>query len=225
VRSAGELIALVRAIDPPAAKLLEECAGSFAPVLLVNQLRTAEQRRLGPELAAAWRDRLGFEVAFAGAFEADPSVSEAVAQRQPAFQAFPQCRFSRHIDALVQSLLRDEDDAPREWEERDLPSRPADAPSQQRPLPPLDLAQPGAYLRRCREQLGLSLAELVERTRIRVLDAIESERFELLPAELYLKSYLLTYARELGVQEAAWLAAAYLERVPRKRSPARAAST
>ena len=79
-----------------------------------------------------------------------------------------------------------------------------------------------AYLRRCREQLGLSLGEMVERTRIRVLDHIESERFELLPAALYLKSYLLTYARELGVQESAWLAAAYLERLPHTQSSASA---
>ena len=40
----------------------------------------------------------------------------------------------------------------------------------------------------------------------------------MLPAALYLKSYLLTYARELGVQESAWLAAAYLERLPRTQS-------
>jgi len=221
VRSAGELIALVRAIDPPAAKLLEERAQAFAPVLLVNQLRTAEQRCVGPELVASWRDRLGVQVAFGGSIDVEPSVSAAVAQRQSAFQAFPHCRFSRSIDALAQCLLRDEADVPRERAARSLPWKLADAASPQRALPPLDLAEPGAYLRRCREQLGLSLGEMVERTRIRVLDHIESERFELLPrAEPYLKNYLLTYARELGVEESAWLAAAYLERLPHAPSPA-----
>jgi flagellar biosynthesis protein FlhG len=215
VRSAGELIALVRALDPLAAKLLEERAHAFAPVLLVNQVRAAEQRRVGPELVAAWRDRLGIPIAFAGSVDVDPSVSAAVAQRQPAFQAFPHCRFSRSIDLLAQGLLREEGDVPRKAAERPRAWTPDDAGSPQRGLPPLDLAQPGAYLRRCREQLGLSLNEMVERTRIRVLDHIESERFELLPTELYLKSYLLTYARELGVVESGWLAAAYLERVPR----------
>jgi cytoskeletal protein RodZ len=67
---------------------------------------------------------------------------------------------------------------------------------------------------------------MVERTRIRVLDHIESERFELLPpAKPYLESYLLTYARELGVQEPAWLAAAYLQRRPDSPPSVRAAST
>jgi flagellar biosynthesis protein FlhG len=214
VRSAGELIALVRAIDPPSAKLLEEGAQAFAPVLLVNQVRTVEQRGVGAELVAAWRDRLGVQVELAESVDIDPSLTAAVAQRQPAIQAFPHCRFSRAIDALARRLLREEGEVPRWRPELDA-DEPRDAGLPPSPLPPLDLAQPGAYLRRCREQLGLTLSEMVERTRIRVLDHIESERFQLLPPNKpYLESYLLTYARELGVQESAWLAAAYLERRP-----------
>jgi flagellar biosynthesis protein FlhG len=226
VRSAWELIALVRAIDPPSAKLLEEGAQAFAPVLLVNQVRTVEQRGVGAELVAAWRDRLGVAIGFAESVDVDPSVADAVAQRQPAIQAFPHCRFSRAMDALARRLLCGEA-VPRERaEEPDPPDMPEIAASPQPPLPPLDLAEPGAYLRRCREQLGLTLGEMVERTRIRILDHIESERFERLPpARPYLESYLLAYARELGVQEPAWLAAAYLQRLPGSRSAARAASS
>ena len=64
-------------------------------------------------------------------------------------------------------------------------------------------------------QLGLTLDEMIERTRIRVLDHIESERFELLPPEPYLRGYLLSYAQELGVSEFARLVASYLARLPR----------
>jgi flagellar biosynthesis protein FlhG len=214
VRSAGELIALVREIDPPAAKLLAERAQAFMPVLLVNQVRTAEQRRVGAELVATWRDRLGVAIELAGSVESDPNVSAAVAQRQPAYQAFPHCAFSRHIEALAQRLLREPGDGPRaRADEGRAPSILGDRVKPHRSLPPLDLAQPGAYLRRCRESLGLSLAEMTERTRIRVLDSIESERFALLPPEPYLKSYLFAYARELGVPEVAFLVAGYLERL------------
>jgi len=212
-RSTAELIALVREIDPPAGKLLEERALSFRPVLLVNQVRTAEHRRVGPGLVAAWRDRLGVLLELAGSVDSDPNVSTAVEQRQPAFQAFPHGSFSRSIDALARRLLREEEDTPRERaHERLLPRRSGDPASPHRSLPPLDLSEPGAYLRRCREQLGCTLTEMIERTRIRVLDHIESEQFELLPPEPYLKSYLITYARELGVPEVAWLVASYLER-------------
>jgi flagellar biosynthesis protein FlhG len=205
VRSAGELIALVSEIDPPAAKLLAERAQAFLPVLLVNQVRSTEQRRVGPDLVVAWRERLGVPIELAGSIESDPSVSAAVAQRQPTLQLFPCCSFSRHIDELAQRMLREEGSRAHA-EERSLSG------TSQLPLPPLDLARPGAYLRRCREQLGLSLSELVERTRIRILGDIESERFERLPPEPYLKSYLATYARELGVREIAELVAGYLAR-------------
>jgi flagellar biosynthesis protein FlhG len=226
VRSARELIALVREVDPPAAKLLEERAQAFMPVLLVNQVQTAEHRRVGPQLVATCRDRLGVLIEFAGSVDTDPNVPAAVAQRQPAFQAFPHCGFSRHIEALAQRLLREECDAPRERaDERGLPGRLRDPASPHPSLPPLDLAEPGAYLRRCREELGFSLREMTERTRIRVLDHIESERFELLPPEPYLRGYLLEYARELGVPDFAHLVASYLGRLQRVEALPGAAGT
>jgi flagellar biosynthesis protein FlhG len=216
VHSARELIALVREIDPPAAKLLEERAQAFMPMLLVNQVQTAEHHRVGPQLVATWRDQLGVTIELAGSIDSDPNVAAAVAQRQPAFQAFPHCGFSRHIEALAQRLLREEWDDPRERaDERGPPCRLREPTSPPRSLPPLDLAEPGAYLRRCREELGFTLSEMTERTRIRVLDHIESERFELLPPEPYLRGYLLEYARELGVPDLAYLVNCYLERLPR----------
>ena len=211
LHSAGELIALVRAIDPTAAKLLEEQAQSFAPLLIVNQVQTPEHRGVGPRLVASCRERLGAAIEFAGSIEADLSVAAAVARGQPALQAFPLCRFSKHIEALAERLQRGDPEFPREREaESGRASRRAaaaasraDAASPSRPLPPLDRAEPGAYLRRCREALGLSLADMTERTRIRNLDQIENERFDLLPPEPYLKGYLFEYARELGLPDIA----------------------
>jgi transcriptional regulator with XRE-family HTH domain len=89
----------------------------------------------------------------------------------------------------------------------------------------VDPTEPGVYLRRCREQLGFTLSEMIERTRIRVLDHIENERFELLPPEPYLRSYLLAYARELGVAEVAYLVASYLGRLQRVEDLPGAAAT
>jgi len=219
LHSAGELIALVRAIDPPAAKPLEDRAQAFAPLLVVNQLRTPEHRGVGPRIVASCRDRLGVAIELAGSIESDPNVAAAVERRQPALQAFPLCRFSRQIEALAKRLRR-EADASGEREEESGPRGAARAlamsgdvaPS--RPLPPLDRAEPGCYLRRCREALGLSLAEMTERTRIRILDQIENERFELLPPEPYLKGYLFEYARALDLPDIADVAKCYLAKSP-----------
>ena len=116
LHSAGELIALVRAIDPIAAKLLEEQAQSFAPLLIVNQVQAPEHRGIGPRLAASCRERLGAAIEFAGSIEADLSVAAAVARGQPALQAFPLCRFSKHIEALAERLQREDPEFPREHE-------------------------------------------------------------------------------------------------------------
>jgi flagellar biosynthesis protein FlhG len=241
VRSAPELIALVRAIDPPAAKPLEDRAQAFAPMLVVNQLRTPEHRSVGPQMVASCRERLGVAIELAATIEADANVAEAVARRQVAVQAFPMSRFSQRIEALAQRLRRGVPEEPlegddargRAWPceasapvtrsagvEKRASAAPGDTEARRRRLPPIDRNQPGAYLCRCREALGLSLADLTERTRIRILDHIEHERFDELPPEPYLKGYLLEYARELGVPDIAELVRCYLARAPGRAAPA-----
>ena len=76
----------------------------------------------------------------------------------------------------------------------------------------LDVNEPGISLRRRREFLRLDLRELADRTRIRVLAAIEDERFSELPPEPYLRGYVAQYASELGIREAESLTSRYIER-------------
>jgi flagellar biosynthesis protein FlhG len=97
--------------------------------------------------------------------------------------------------------------------------RPLGSPAVQRPsLPPPDFEEPGAYLRRCREFLGLELKDLYRRTRLGSLEHIEQERFEALPPEPYLRAHVLAYASALGVREAELLAAKFVERYRRARA-------
>jgi flagellar biosynthesis protein FlhG len=97
--------------------------------------------------------------------------------------------------------------------------RPLGAPAVRRPsLPPPDFDEPGAYLRRCREFLGLELKDLHQRTRLGSLEHIEQERFDALPPEPYLRAHVLAYASALGVREAELLAAKFVERYRRARA-------
>jgi flagellar biosynthesis protein FlhG len=59
----------------------------------------------------------------------------------------------------------------------------------------------GAVLRRVRESRGLELAEIAQRTKIseRHLRSIEDERFEDMPAAVYVRGYVTEYARTLRI--------------------------
>jgi transcriptional regulator with XRE-family HTH domain len=61
----------------------------------------------------------------------------------------------------------------------------------------------GENLRREREMRGVSLAEISQATKIgaRMLDAIETERFERLPGGVFNAAFVRQYARYLGLDE------------------------
>ncbi len=82
----------------------------------------------------------------------------------------------------------------------------------------------GAKLREARLQRGLDLAEVAAATKIqaRFLAAIEGEEWDLLPGEFYARSFIRTYAGQLGLDEIgaaelreASVPAAAAERLPR----------
>ncbi len=234
VRSPRELIASAMEIDRHAGRALAARARAFSPLLIVNQVDRMEHRKLGLEIATACEFYLGTRIAYVGALDKDPQVPVAVNRHQPVLQLFPGCSFAKGVGEIADRLLSAEflerspgalrggaggqaaplathgllGEVPQTSvpERRVAPARPA--------LPRLDVSDPGGYLRRCREHLGLPIEVLSRRTRIRRLDRIEDERFVELPPEPYLKDHVRQYARALGVAEAEAeaVATSYLER-------------
>ncbi|WNG58401.1 DnaJ domain-containing protein [Archangium gephyra] len=66
---------------------------------------------------------------------------------------------------------------------------------------PADAEFNGELLRRVRESRNLSLPMLADRTRIssRHVESIEADRYDILPASVYLRGMLMSIARELGL--------------------------
>ncbi|HET6614156.1 MAG TPA: helix-turn-helix domain-containing protein [Kofleriaceae bacterium] len=71
------------------------------------------------------------------------------------------------------------------------------------PMPALDeeVELTGAILQQVREAQGLDLREISERTKIGMtyLSAIETERFDKLPAAVYVRGFLVEYAKIIGI--------------------------
>ncbi|MFV1957018.1 MAG: helix-turn-helix domain-containing protein [bacterium] len=72
---------------------------------------------------------------------------------------------------------------------------------------------PGRYLRTLRENLGLTLKEVSTRTKIRSthLENIELEKYSQLPAPVYLRGFIIEFARALSIENPEGLASRYLE--------------
>lgn len=200
VRSPLDLIAGVMEIDPEAGKVLRQRARSFAPKLIVNQVRNDEQRQLGNKIAHVCREHMGTQIENLGYLEHDQHVADAVHNRKPVLQLHPACDFAKGVRRIVDRVLR---------------GTPQAVELMPISLPALDVSRPGAYLRACREALGLELGQMMERTHIRNLEALEEERFELLPPGPYVRNFVIAYARELGIREADLLAASYAKRFRR----------
>lgn len=85
---------------------------------------------------------------------------------------------------------------------------------------PIAIGEPitGAALRRVREERGISLEKIAVKSRIglRYLQHIESDRHEELPARVYLRGFLVEYARALGL-EPNRVADSYLSTTPKGR--------
>jgi flagellar biosynthesis protein FlhG len=88
------------------------------------------------------------------------------------------------------------------------------------PPPDEDVVLPepvaGAALRRFREERGVSLRDISTRSKVgvRFLEYIEADRHELLPARVYLRSFLIEYAKALGL-DPRHTSDAYIARMPK----------
>jgi flagellar biosynthesis protein FlhG len=130
--------------------------------------------------------------------------------------SLPEADLARAVRAAAQSGRRP-----------GLPPAPQ-APSQgdggqDAPEPVIELGDEvtGASLRKIREARGVELADIAQRTKIseRHLRAIEEDRFADMPAAVYVRGYVLEYARSLRI-DAQRAAESYLRRYLGKAEPA-----
>ena len=73
---------------------------------------------------------------------------------------------------------------------------------------------PGLYLKQLREIRGMTLREVADRTKVGSfhLDCIEQERFDRLPAPVYLRGFVREFARAVGGEEVDVLVESFIGR-------------
>ena len=79
------------------------------------------------------------------------------------------------------------------------PASPSPPPTEE----PLPDAVTGKVMKALREKKGISLEDIADATRINLhyLESLEQDRFDFLPAEVYVRSYLKQYARMIRCED------------------------
>jgi flagellar biosynthesis protein FlhG len=105
IKTPRELVEAVNQIDPAAGAALLREAAAFTPRLIVNEVRRAEDRYLGPEISAACATYFGIEVGFLGSTEHDEKVVEALRFKKAPLDLHPACTFARSVGAIARKVI------------------------------------------------------------------------------------------------------------------------
>jgi flagellar biosynthesis protein FlhG len=217
-----EMVEAASRIDARAGDRLRALLRAFEIDLVVNRVDAERRRASGAQIAATGRSELGANLRYAGSLAEDESVAAAEQRGVPVMQLFPGARFCQDVHGLIASLFASEPASAT----RAIALAHAPAPTPSLPIAepctlhaaespsPLRSLLPGRCLRERREQLGIDLAALHERTMIqhRYLEAIEAEDFDALPPEVIAREYVRQVAQALGLSDPAEHAQRFVEK-------------
>jgi flagellar biosynthesis protein FlhG len=133
---------------------------------------------------------------------------------EPAEAERQRLRAREAYEVLVDEQKRRAYDDRRGFLPPDAPILPFPAPAASGPPAELPVVLTGADLRKIREARGMSLRQIATVTKIglRFLEYIEEDRFDFLPAPVYLRGFLQEYARLVGIDQRR-AAEAYMRRL------------
>lgn len=136
---------------------------------------------------------------------------------EPAEAEAQRARVREAYEVLSDEHKRQAYDAAQGFLPPETPVLPFPSPKHPRDAPELPAVLTGAELRRMREARGVSLRHIASVTKIglRHLEYLEEDRFQLLPAPVYLRGFLQEYARLVGIDPRR-TADAYMSRLAKR---------
>ncbi len=105
IRTPLDLQREIQSIDSTDAKRFLDAAARFRPALLVNQVRSVEDIKLGFQVASVCRKYFGVESEYLGYVNHDDSVRLAVVERKPVVSAYPDSDAAIYLRRVARKLL------------------------------------------------------------------------------------------------------------------------
>ena len=105
IRTPTDLLHEIEAIDPVEGARFVQTMREFRPKLVVNEVRTAEDVKLGFSVRSVCKKYFGFEPEYIGYVNYDEMVRSSVAQRRPVVETSGDAAASIYLQRIARKLL------------------------------------------------------------------------------------------------------------------------
>jgi flagellar biosynthesis protein FlhG len=106
IRTPIDLLREIQSLDPSEGARFAEAVQSFRPRLLVNDVRTAEEIKLGFSVRSVCRKYFGVEADYLGYVNHDAAVRQSVVARRPLVDAHPGSDAAVYLRRIARKLVR-----------------------------------------------------------------------------------------------------------------------
>jgi flagellar biosynthesis protein FlhG len=104
IRTPFDLLREVEALDPLEGARFAATMKSFRPCLVVNEVRTAKEIRLGFSIRSVCRRYFGLETQYLGYVNHDDLARRSIAERRPLLDSHPRSEAAVYIDRIARKL-------------------------------------------------------------------------------------------------------------------------
>ena len=105
IRKPADLLREIEALDPGEGARFVEAVQRFRPRLLVNDVRTAEEIKLGFSVRSVCRSYFGVEADYLGYVNHDAAVRQSVVARRPLVDLDPGCDAAVYLRRISRKLI------------------------------------------------------------------------------------------------------------------------
>jgi flagellar biosynthesis protein FlhG len=104
IRTPLDLLREVEQMDPEEGQRFVETMRRFRPRIVVNEVATAEDVKLGFSVSSVCRRFFGIDADYIGYLNRDAAVRESVLRRQPVFDVSPDCDAAVYLKRIARKL-------------------------------------------------------------------------------------------------------------------------
>jgi flagellar biosynthesis protein FlhG len=104
IRTPLDLLREVEAMDPEEGRRFSRSMRSFRPRIVVNEVESAEEVKLGFSVRSVCRKFFGIEADYVGYVNRDPAVREAVSARRPLVEVRPRSDAAIYVQRIARKL-------------------------------------------------------------------------------------------------------------------------